>query len=556
MSMHSLLLDPAAGGQGDDDNEQLTKTSSTDSFHPVAFTNTATTPATLSVLPTSTSLAHPAPLASTPSVAPPFLYSSSSNIEPALTQDRVIQRQKSKESYPPTDELDQQIQKSVRVGSLVGLLGDSEAGDTRLWTLRTVYLGFAFCLIFTAFNVAQAYLTIIYPTIGTITLGILYGFFAVGAVVLAPIMGDMLGPKGAMCAASVFFAVFIGCLNTKITVLVLFSAMLVGLASGTLWINQGVWLSRLCDRTGGSLTGYFTGLFFTICNLNGITGNLLAIALLKAGLGIPTMIWSMFGVAATGSFLLLFANKMTLEHSVPQGPKPNVQDQVWQVWTVAKMRQSLVVAPAIWVQGCNLGFAFGRLPELLPRGSSSVAIAEVFLCYGIMQCTFSYINGIIYDKFGSKPLTALLAGSGGLAYFTLLTLLPSLEETSTHHKIQQLLEPYLLVGGLLGLFDTTLNTVINLQLSRNYAKGGETAAAFGFYRVGFCAAMSFVSLVGGWFSVGWVLVWNTAWVAVAWGSLWHASRTTTSETSGEKERLTGAGGDMREVADKDAANIV
>ncbi|TPX70904.1 hypothetical protein SpCBS45565_g01496 [Spizellomyces sp. 'palustris'] len=367
----------------------------------------------------------------------------------------LIQRNKSK------TEVD--VGEDVSILKTAPLL-QQDTASVRGYTLKTVHLGAAFCLLFTAFNVAQAYITLLFPTIGTLVLGVIYGFFAVGSLG-APRVGDVLGVKWAMSAASLLFVVFIGTLNTGMSGLVLFSAMLVGLGSGVLWINQGIWVSRLSDRTGGTLAGYFTGLFFTICNLNGVFGNLLAIALLQAGLGINIMIWGMFVAGALGSVMLVFADPM--KPTTKPEPVP-ISEQV--------------------AAGCNLAFVFGRLPELLPTGSSGIAVAE-----------------------GSSNA---FSRTGLCAYLILLSLLPTLEN-SLHQKITSLLEPYLLVGGMLGHLDTTLNTTINLALSRSYKPGSETAAAFGFYRVGFCAAMSAVSLCSGGFSVGWVIVWNLSWTLIA-----------------------------------------
>ncbi|KAI8908885.1 hypothetical protein DFJ77DRAFT_473639 [Powellomyces hirtus] len=383
----------------------------------------------------------------------------------------------------------------------------------RSYTLKCAYLGFAFCLIFTAFNVAQAYITVLYPDIGTFTLGIIYGFFALGSLI-APRVGETVGAKWAMCAASVFFVLFIGVLNTGMQGLVLLSAVFVGLGSGILWINQGVWLSRLGSNTGGALTGYFTGVFFTIMNSNGIVGNLLAIILLEAGLGINLMIWGMFAAGAIGSAMMLFTDPMhsTVVSTLPEKTVTFV-DQLRAVWDVSKMKKSLVILPSIWMQGCNLAFMFGRLPEMLPAGAGKVAVAQVFLCYGTTQCIFSYANGIIYDKFGWKPLVHSFLGTGLLGYFILITLVPSSYSLSA--RAGDLIEPYLLIGGLLGHLDTSLNTVINLAMSKAYHPGSETAAAFGFYRVGFCAAMTIMNILASGFRVGFVVLWNAAWIVVA-----------------------------------------
>ncbi|KAJ3147947.1 hypothetical protein HDU89_005021 [Geranomyces variabilis] len=392
-------------------------------------------------------------------------------------------------------------------------LNASSPGSVRSYTLKTVHLGAAFCFIFTAFNVAQSYITILYPDVGSLALGVIYGFFALGSLV-APRLGQRMGIKWAMCAASVCFVAFIGSINTGEDELVLLAAAVVGLGSGLLWINQGVWLSKLGANTGGALTGYFTGLFFTICNSNGIVGNILAIILLEAGLSMNLMIWGMFVAGAIGFLLMIFIDPM---HSTVVATLPEqtltFTEQVRAVWEVAKLKKSLVLMPSIWMQGCNLAFMFGRLPDMLPDGAGKVAVAKVFLCYGVTQCIFSYLNGIIYDKFGWKPLVNSFLATGLFASFILATMVPS--DYTLYVRAGDIIEPYLLIGALLGHLDTTLNTLINLACSKAYQPGSQTGAAFGFYRVGFCAAMTVMNIVAEPFAVGWIVAWDACWIVTA-----------------------------------------
>ncbi|KAJ3170851.1 hypothetical protein HDU87_008679 [Geranomyces variabilis] len=323
-----------------------------------------------------------------------------------------------------------------------------------------------------------------------------------------------MGIKWAMCAASVTFVAFIGSINTGEDELVLLAAAVVGLGSGLLWINQGVWLSKLGANTGGALTGYFTGLFFTICNSNGIVGNILAIILLEAGLSMNLMIWGMFAAGAVGFLLMIFIDPM---HSTVVATLPEqtltFTEQVRAVWEVAKLKKSLVLMPSIWMQGCNLAFMFGRLPDMLPDGAGKVAVAKVFLCYGVTQCVFSYLNGLIYDKFGWKPLVNSFLATGLFASFILATMVPS--DYTLYVRAGDIIEPYLFIGALLGHLDTTLNTLINLACSKAYQPGSQTGAAFGFYRVGFCAAMTVMNIVAEPFAVGWIVAWDACWIVTA-----------------------------------------
>ncbi|KAI8824042.1 uncharacterized protein EV422DRAFT_564748 [Fimicolochytrium jonesii] len=391
--------------------------------------------------------------------------------------------------------------------------GDAEAGrlhgDVRGYTLNTAYLGVAFCFIFVAFNVGQSYITVLYPDIGTYVLGVIYLFFALGSLTASSV-GDALGPKGAMCVASIAFVAFVASLNTRVEALVLVAAALVGIGSGTLWINQGLWLSRLCGHAGGTLTGYFTGLFFTICNANGVLGNILALILLEVGLSLSTMIWAMLIVVSLGALMLFFAAPMAaVPTSLTTSSAPSsLRENVKAVWRVMRMPKSAVVAPSIWIQGCNLALMFGRLTETLPAGSGQAAVSKCFLCYGFTQCLFSYLNGLIYDRYGQTPLVRsfLLTGLGG--YLGLLSILPS------EFADPQPIAAFLAVSAALGHVDATLNTMVNLAITNAYT-ADTTAAAFGCYRIVFCAAMVVMNIFAVKIAVGWVVIGNAMWIAVA-----------------------------------------
>ncbi|KAJ3189772.1 DUF895 domain membrane protein [Gaertneriomyces sp. JEL0708] len=378
--------------------------------------------------------------------------------------------------------------------------------DIRKYTMMTTYLGGTFCILFTAFNVGQTFLTVLYPNVGTYTLGILYGFFAVGALI-APKVGERVGVKWGMAIGAAGIVLFVGILTTGIRVLVLLVAAVVGFGSGCLWINQGVWLSRLSSRASGggsapSSAGFFTGLFFTVCNLNGIFGNALAIVLLEMGLGIKTMIWGMFAVALIGFVMMLFADPMTKEKSANEsgGERDrSLWDELRGVW-----------------KGCNLAFAFGRLPNLIPKavdGSSGTQVAQVFLCYGILQCAFSFINGTIYDRWGAKPLLITLCTTGCTAYILLILIIPGIETLPLPLASSVLL--YMLIGALLGHLDTTLNTTINLAMSSGYAS--LTPSAFGWYRVGFCIGIAGMSIGAAPWPNYAFMIWNLMWVCVCVG---------------------------------------
>ncbi|KAJ3274554.1 DUF895 domain membrane protein [Borealophlyctis nickersoniae] len=241
-------------------------------------------------------------------------------------------------------------------------------------------------------NVSQAFLTTLFPTIGLISLATLYGFFALGSII-APRVGEKLGLKWAMVAGGTGYVVFIAALNGGVEAGMLLASLVVGICAGILWINQGAWVSRVGKKSGGTMTG----LFFTICNLNGIIGNSIALLILYTGLGTDAMLWFMLLVGAVGCIMLAFADPMAetpvedigafKRQAVSGGD--SLVDQVKGMWKVAAMRRSVCLAPAMVLQGCNLAFTFGKFPTVV--GPYPARVAEAFLCFGKVLFPLSYV---------------------------------------------------------------------------------------------------------------------------------------------------------------------
>lgn len=93
------------------------------------------------------------------------------------------------------------------------------------------------------------------------------------------------------------------------------------------------------------------------------------------------MIWAMVIVATLGCIMLSFVDPLT----EPLDSKMNTNESLWEsvkgMVPVAMLTKSMVLAPAVLLQGCNLAFAFGSFPKFVKGGS--VEVAEVFLFFGM-----------------------------------------------------------------------------------------------------------------------------------------------------------------------------
>lgn len=96
------------------------------------------------------------------------------------------------------------------------------------------------------------------------------------------------------------------------------------------------------------------------------------------------MIWFMLLIGIIGCTMMAFADPLTEPPSLPSKSlqKPGtITDAIMDMWEVCTMRKSMVLAPTILLQGCNLAFVFGNYPKFV-SGGDSIEVAAVFLCFG------------------------------------------------------------------------------------------------------------------------------------------------------------------------------
>lgn len=199
------------------------------------------------------------------------------------------------------------------------------------------YLGLSFSVIFTGFNVAQSFITTIFQgSFGFTVLFLVYLPFGFAAL-LAPLLinSNWLGrlsagrsERLALSASSLGYVLFVVSVASRNQQLVIVSAILCGLCSGVLWIGQGVWLTKSVKHylatsrstatsktsavataaivDGTKIVGTATGVFFTLFNINGLLGNVIAIVSLQSTdtQALNGLMWIMVIILTTGCLML------------------------------------------------------------------------------------------------------------------------------------------------------------------------------------------------------------------------------------------------------------
>jgi hypothetical protein len=304
----------------------------------------------------------------------------------------------------------------------------SDPRNVRKTLLRVGYLGFCFSLLFTAFNVAQSWVTTLFPGyFGFISLCIVYITFGIGSI-LAPFInrriilkllvrltGDRTRAlakveKVSMAIGAGLYGLFILSIALQVPWLIILASALTGLGAGMLWVSEGVWLTKQVQAAAPSrstyskkslradprpvksapesapraidtqesgpsapaesksIVGTATGIFFTLFNLNGLFGNAVVLAILRCGLSSNVMIWSMFGICAVGICLFSFVPESPLDASMSasEDSEPvSVVEKLKDWYRVACLKESKLLTPYLLCNGINIAFNFGNFPTYI-----------------------------------------------------------------------------------------------------------------------------------------------------------------------------------------------
>ena len=406
-------------------------------------------------------------------------------------------------------------------------------------------LGVAFSLIFTGYNVAQGFVTTLYHGYGFATLCLIYTMFAIGSLfapsihtLMERIAGMGRGEQVTMLASGVVYALFILTLTSGSTTFVFAAGFLKGLASGLMWISQGVWLNRCIkayrvqqthsaidhqqldggDEAEWNMIGLAVGVFFTIFNLNSIIGNAIVIGLLGNGFSVNSMIIAMAGVTALGTFLLLFlrnpplvdspatviglesAQSLSSANTAEETMRTHsVTGRLKSLWKVTKMSQTRYLMPYFLCQGMSMAYTYGNYPAFINFSSSlgmtnsadldgqtAINIAYGFLFYGIGSVIGSIAWGRLYDFFKSS-LYPLVASQFVLVEINFSLLITTVAVPIAYPaSVFPCLE---LVCLMFVLTDFLTNAIINNSVSKHYPEV-DVPTAFSCYRFVFCVGFA------------------------------------------------------------------
>lgn len=356
--------------------------------------------------------------------------------------------------------------------------------------LKTFYFGLCFCAIFTGYYVTTSFNSIIYPDTAFIGFLLLYLFYGIGSL-LGPSVAKRLGLRTTTVVMSLGYIFYIGSVNSQIIPLYLIASCVCGFCAGCIWLNQGIWISRISEFSGnGEQIGRLSGIFYAIFNLNSIIGNIIGIVLTLYNISRETVIWVMMGISSLGFLMSIFV--APLKSSNPSESKSQEDEnssntfvgRIKEVVDVRKEKLFLLLIPLIVLQSCSIVISYQILPVSIALSLDKLLHYYSFLAYGVGAMLFSFLWGKLYDKDWKFVLFPLILSI--IVELVLFVILNSLQISKW---------VWILVGFLCGVNDYGINSLLTSTIISKFSD--KSTPMFAFYRLLYCASYVPISIISG-----------------------------------------------------------
>jgi MFS family permease len=197
----------------------------------------------------------------------------------------------------------------------------------------------------------------------------------------------------------------------------------------------------------GNEIGFYSGLFFSIFQVNIMFGNLIAGSLLALGLG---QFWTLFvlfliGLFGNVLFIYLIPIKKRSERAKTEAePAPSLRETIKQTLLILIDKKMLLFFSTIAYSGYTQSFFYGIIPPIVGEKNVGWTMAA----YGAFEIVGSLVFGKIVDTFGRR-------------YSTILSFIVHAAALTSTFFITKA-QPYMfyVTTSLCGLADASLNTSV------------------------------------------------------------------------------------------------
>ncbi|XP_014680886.1 PREDICTED: UNC93-like protein MFSD11 isoform X2 [Priapulus caudatus] len=370
-------------------------------------------------------------------------------------------------------------------------------------TLNVVLLGFAFMLIFTAFQTC----TMVEKTVlegtgvdGYVSLAILYAVFAASNWA-APSIISVTGPKYAMVFGGVVYCIFIGLFLKPSTYSIYGGSAVLGIAAAVLWTAQGSYLTINSDSETISRN---SGIFWALLQCSLLFGNLYAYFKFHGEIHIDdssrnTLFTVLLVTCCVGLLLLLLLrNRRGIDNEdllsinatrpVPNRPMQALKRSL----ELLRTREMLFLSVCFAYTGLELTFFSGvygtSVGHTLQFGESAkqlLGLSGVFIGIGeiLGGATFG-LFGKRTNRYGRDPIVMFGCVIHMICFFLIYINLPGESPLQDTQALSVITPPNLYLAivcsFLLGLGDSSFNTQIYSILGMMFPE--DSAPAFALFK--------------------------------------------------------------------------
>lgn len=383
-----------------------------------------------------------------------------------------------------------------------------------------IMLGFAFMLLFSAFNTNGNITQVVIKSIqhedpsfqgsGYTSLAVIYAVFATFNW-LSPSVLALLGAKFTMIIGGVTYGLFIASFLWPQTWLLYTASILVGAGAALIWTGQGNYLTLMSDQETISRN---SGIFWAMLQSSFLFGNLFVFYQFK-GLEIidyntRLLVFSVLTVVAVlGIVVMIFLPQPGSDGSGRADTKDSPTDALKKSFRLFKTTDMILLSATFFYTGIELSFFSGVYSACLSFTSrfadpkKLVGLSGIFIGIGeiLGGATFG-IFGSKTVKFGRDPIVVFGYLVHIICYFLIFLNLPtsspfgSTKEPSYLPNGQPSEVIALLCSFLLGLGDACFNTQIYSILGDVYSdNSGPAFALFKFVQSTSAAACFFYASV-------------------------------------------------------------
>ncbi|XP_054713785.1 LOW QUALITY PROTEIN: UNC93-like protein MFSD11 [Uloborus diversus] len=374
--------------------------------------------------------------------------------------------------------------------------------------LNVLLLGFAFMLVFTAFQtcgmIQKTVITSMkksyenYDGDGYISLAVVYAVFSVSNWI-APSIICKLGPKVSMILGGLTYCLFIGNFFFHETWCLYLASAIVGFGASVIWTGQGNFLTINSDSDTMSRN---SGVFWALLQCSLLFGNIFVFFTFQGKSEIDdqtryTVFGVLLGVAIVGIVLMLFlrtnkSDSITLSTLTSGEPEVSgAKEEFVKAFKLLKTKEMLLLALSFLYTGLELSFfsgVYGAGISFTKRfGDDAVKYVGISgICIGIGEILGGAVFGILgkkTNKYGRDPVILLGFITHMITFYLICINLPAeatLHETPQRAMIESSVWIAMICAFGLGFGDSCYNTQIYSILGSMYAE--ESAPAFAIFK--------------------------------------------------------------------------